>query len=88
MQTHSTSIPPVVNASPLDQIFQDLFKVNPADLKNEFTMGDIELWDSLRHMELIVAVEQAFNIELSFDEIATMQSIGAIRDLVAAKTGK
>lgn len=36
-------------------------------------------WDSLKHMELIVAIEQTYAIELSGDEIANMVSVTAIR---------
>lgn len=48
-------------------------------------MDDVSLWDSLRHMELIVAIEQKFGFELNFDEISSMNSIGGIRKLVDSK---
>jgi acyl carrier protein len=71
--------------TPLDQIFQDLFKISPETIKDESTMADIELWDSLKHMELIVAIEQKFEIELTFEEISEMQSIGAIRRIISTR---
>ncbi len=70
----------------LDGVFNELFKLTPDSIKDEMTMSDVELWDSLRHMELIVAIEEKFAIELTFDEISNMQSIGAIRALIAQKT--
>ena len=54
----------------------------------EVTMADVEMWDSLRHMELIVAIEEKFGLQLEFDEISRMQSLGEIRRVVAEKTSK
>lgn len=69
----------------LDEIFVDLLKVAPGALADSMTMNDVAMWDSLRHMELITAIEQQLGLELTFEEIATMQSIGAIRKLVSEK---
>lgn len=69
----------------LDGIFVDLLKVAPGALEDSMTMNDVAMWDSLRHMELITAIEQQFGFELTFEEIGTMQSIGAIRKLVSEK---
>lgn len=75
--------PPVA----LDEIFQGLFKMPAAEIRDSMTMQDIALWDSLHHIELIAAIEQKFGFEFTFEEISTMQSIGEIRKLVTAKTG-
>jgi acyl carrier protein len=69
----------------LDGIFVDLLKMTPDKIEDAMTMNDVAMWDSLRHMELITAVEQQFGLERTFEEIGTMQSIGAIRKLVAEK---
>lgn len=71
----------------LDAIFLELLKLTPEVAKDSMTMNDVALWDSLRHMELITAIEQQFGFELSFDEISAMQTIGAIRKIVIEKTG-
>ncbi len=57
----------------------ELFRVDQAQLSDRITMNDLDGWDSLTHMELITSLESTFSIELSGDEIADMQSIGAIR---------
>jgi len=82
MQTSSDL---ATDSDKLDQIFQELFKLSPGQMQNEMTMADIELWDSLRHMELIVRIEKKLGIELSFDDISKMQNIGEIRKIVAKK---
>jgi acyl carrier protein len=48
-------------------------------------MRDAETWDSLKHMELIVAIEQACQIELTGDDIADMVSVGAIRQVLTKR---
>lgn len=45
-------------------------------------MQDVEQWDSLKHMGLIVALEKHYSIELSGDEIAEMTSVGAIQTIL------
>jgi len=42
-------------------------------------MKSVDAWDSLKHMELVVSLEQSFEIQLSFDEIVTMQSVSEIK---------
>jgi acyl carrier protein len=66
-------------------IISDLFKVPKDSLKDSLTMNDIQLWDSMRHMELIVMIENSFKIQLSFEDIVAMKSIGEIRKIVLSK---
>ena len=55
-------------------VFQDPFlQLNPRSDNN-----DIDGWDSLKHAILIDAIENEFNISLSFDDILLMQSIETI----------
>ncbi len=85
MQTLPSSSSPLAPKSGLDELFQEVLKVDPSTLNDGMTMDDVSLWDSLRHMELIVAIEQKFGFELNFDEISSMNSIGGIRKLVDSK---
>ena len=71
--------------SELDKIFIETLKLDPNGLQDELTMGQVESWDSLQHMDLIVAIEEHFGIMFSGDEIVDMVSVGAIRRLVADK---
>jgi acyl carrier protein len=45
-------------------------------------MKDLDVWDSLKHMELIVSLEGSFDIQLSFEEIIAMQSVGEIKRIL------
>lgn len=61
-----------------------VFKV-PLDRVEHLTMQDSEEWDSLKHMELIMVLEDNFQIDLSFDEIVQMQSFESIVRILEAK---
>lgn len=63
----------------LDPLLSSVLRVDADRLADEVTMDDLDGWDSLTHMTLITALESTFGIELDGDEIADMQSIGAVR---------
>ena len=47
--------------------------------------GEVEAWDSARHIELVLALEEALRIRFEPDEISTMESVAAIEAIVARK---
>jgi len=55
------------------------------EITDNLSMKDTDVWDSLKHMELIVSIEQEFKIELTFDEIVAMQNVGEIKRIVYDK---
>jgi acyl carrier protein len=42
-------------------------------------MGDVDKWNSLTHIELILGLEEMFGIQFAQDDIAEMTTVGAIR---------
>ena len=46
---------------------------------------DIEGWDSLAHLSMVMAVSDAFGIEFGFEEVMEIQTVGDLLRLVAAK---
>lgn len=63
----------------VERVVADTLQVSLASISDSLAMSDLQVWDSLKHMELIVALEEAFDIQLTFDEIVAMQSVGAIK---------
>ena len=63
----------------MELLVAEVLQVPPATITDELTMQDIDVWDSLRHMELIVSLEETFGLQLSFEEIVTMQSVANIK---------
>ena len=58
-----------------------LIRLGPSGVERH----DVEAWDSLKHMELVVSLEEAFGMQLTFDEIVAMQSVGEIKRVLRAK---
>lgn len=53
-------------------------------ISRETTADDIDAWDSLTHVTLVAAVEVAFNTRFSIAEVAALDNIGDLVDLVAS----
>lgn len=71
----------------LNQVFIDLFDDESIVLSDETTANDIEDWDSLEHINLIVAIEQEFNIKFNMNEVTTMKNVGEMIDIIASRLG-
>lgn len=72
----------------LQEIFRDVFDDENICLNREMTAEDIEAWDSLTYFELVMEVEAAFGIKLTTEEIATLESVGQMMDLIEKYTGE
>jgi acyl carrier protein len=69
----------------LEGLLADVLRM-PADaLQDDLAMKDVDAWDSLTHMQLIVSLENTFALELSFDDIVEMTSVGSIKRVLAEK---
>jgi acyl carrier protein len=66
----------------LNQILSENFKLSLEETSKNYGMKDVNNWDSLSHMNLIVAIEDEFNIQLTGDEIAEMTTFDKIREIV------
>lgn len=60
-------------------VLAEVLQVAPAIITDNLAMQDMDAWDSLKHMELIISIENTFGLQLSFDEIVKMQSVGNIK---------
>jgi acyl carrier protein len=69
----------------LEQLLADLLQIPVAEVTDELAMKDLEVWDSLKHMELIASLEEQLGIQLTFDEIVTMRSVGDIKRVLNSK---
>ena len=63
----------------------DLFQVSPAQIKPESSPETLESWDSVQHLNLVLGLEQQFNVQFEPEEMDRMKTIGAISDLVESK---
>ncbi len=65
----------------LTRVFQEVFEDSAIVLKPELTADDVDGWDSLSHVNLIIAIEIEFAIEFSQAEIRKFENVG---NLIAA----
>ena len=59
--------------------------VDPSTLTEESNAQNTPKWDSLRHIEVIFAMENAFHVRFTMPEISGLRKLGDIRKLLLAK---
>ena len=69
----------------LDDVFQDVFDETSIKVTPNLSAKDVDGWDSLTHIRLILTIEKAFKIKFSTSEIGKLENVG---DLVAIMKGK
>jgi len=69
----------------VQNICADVFALSIEQITPESSPQTISTWDSLQHLNLVLAIEQEFGTQFAPDEIAPRLSIQAIIDLLAAK---
>jgi len=72
----------------LEPIFRAVFDDPSIKLTRNTFADDIEDWDSLSHMNLVIAVELAFKVKFALGELQTLKNVGDMLDLINKKTGK
>jgi len=73
------------NFEKLNQIFRMVFDDNEITIKPEMTANDIDGWDSLSHINLIVAVESAYGIKFSRKDVLSFKNIGDLYKCLESK---
>ncbi len=79
-------------SEPLQDVFRDVFDDDELVIADETTADDVDGWDSLMHINLIIAVEKRFGVQFATAEISSLkgddQNVGTFRQLVAKKLGE
>lgn len=70
----------------LTKVFRETFDDDELIVGPETTADDIEDWDSLMHIQLLVAIEQAFGIHFNTGEVASLANVGEMVALIANKS--
>ena len=72
----------------LNNVFRDVFDDESIVVKPETTANDIEDWDSLEHINLVVAVEQEFGMKFNMNEVTTMKDVGDMVEIIISRMKK
>lgn len=64
----------------LKEIFESLFKMDNSKITENMSNEDIEEWDSLEHIKLILEIEAKYNIKFDLDVIPQLTVIGKIQN--------
>lgn len=72
----------------VQSIFREITD-NPSTVLTTTTIADdVEEWDSLVHVQLLVAIEEKYNISFSADQIGTFVNVGQMCDAIEAAISK
>lgn len=69
----------------LNGIFTDVIDNEEVKLADDTTAGDVDGWDSLTHIQLVVAVEKHFKVRFTAKEIQGWKNIGEMVDSIISK---
>jgi len=66
-------------------IIGNILGVDPATLNEGSNASNVPQWDSLRHIEVIFAIESAYQVRFTMPEIAGLRNLGDMRRLLESK---
>ena len=69
----------------LSEIFKDVFDEDSIQLTPALSAKDVDGWDSLTHIRLILTIEKAFKIKFSTSEIGKLENVGELVALINSR---
>ena len=72
----------------VNTIMKEIFKDQKLVISSDTRSSDIEKWDSLSNMHLIVAIEDHYKIRFALDEIQFLKNVGELYDCVSKYINK
>jgi acyl carrier protein len=69
----------------LTAIFREIFDEDDLSLTPETTADEVDGWDSLTHIRLVLAVEKAFGVKFTASEIGNLKNVGELAALIEKK---
>jgi acyl carrier protein len=70
----------------LGDVFQDVFDEDSINVTPELSAKDVDGWDSLTHIRLILTIEKAFKIKFSTSEIGKLENVGDLVALIKSRS--
>ncbi len=67
------------------KVFHDLFGIPPERCGDDMSMETVKGWDSVTHLTLVFALEEAFHMQFLPEDISELTSVGRIRAFLAQR---
>ena len=71
----------------LSDVFEDIFDEKIL-ISRDMTADDVEDWDSLNHINIIVSIEKEFGIKFTLNELQSQKTVGDTIDLIMKKSNE
>lgn len=69
----------------LTTVFHDVFDDDSLEVTPDLSAKDVDGWDSLTHIRLLLSVEKKFNVKFTTSEIGRLENVGDLVSLIEAK---
>ena len=66
----------------LKTIFHDVLGIDEDRVTDELSYHECESWDSLKHLQLVAAIEREYDIDLDTEDIIAMEDVGKIKVII------
>jgi len=73
--------------SKLTAIMRDVFEDDDLQPRPDMTANDVDGWDSLSHLRLVMSIQKAFRVKFSAADIGGMKNVGDLVTLIQSKLG-
>lgn len=73
------------NLEQLQAVFRDVFEDDELTISRETSAEDVDGWDSLMHVSLMINVERVFAVKFSTTQVAALKNVGELMDLIDSR---
>lgn len=63
-------------------VFSTTLAIPPEQVTDDLRYASISQWDSIAHMSVVAALEEAFNVMIDMDDVIDMNSVGKAREIL------
>lgn len=67
-------------------IFQDILENDSLEITADLTAGDVDRWDSLAHVHILIALEKEFSIQFDVLQVGDLKNVGELATLIEKKS--
>jgi len=73
--------------SELSSVFQTVFDREDLQVYDAMTANDVDGWDSVSHISLVISIEEHFKVRLTTSEVSALKNVGDMMGLIKKKLG-